>query len=92
MKKNQINDPEIIFFRVDWFDEWFITLIGGKYQIPINTSMVATVSWIYVDRLKANPETTVYKKKSRTRFVFLNVKRITAEVALDPNVRRIRLI
>lgn len=44
--------------------------------------MATTLTWIYADRLKANPERR-HKVKGRTSFAFSDVRRIIAEAALD---------
>jgi hypothetical protein len=45
--------------------------------------MATTLTWIYADRLKTNPERR-HKVKGRTSFAFSDVRRIIAETALDP--------
>jgi hypothetical protein len=44
--------------------------------------MASTITWIYADRLKADPERR-HKVKGRTSFAFSDVRRIMAEAALD---------
>jgi DDE superfamily endonuclease len=50
--------------------------------------MATTVSWIYADRLKADPERR-HKVKGRTSFAFSDIRRIIAEAALDENFDRV---
>ncbi|MBC8246595.1 MAG: transposase [Deltaproteobacteria bacterium] len=50
--------------------------------------MASTVTWIYVDRLKANPERR-HKVKGRTSFAFSDIRRIIAEAALDEDFGRV---
>jgi len=50
--------------------------------------MATTVTWIYADRLKANPERR-HKVKGRTSFAFSDVRRIISEVALKPDFHRV---
>ena len=45
--------------------------------------MATTITWIYADRLKTNPERR-HKVKGRTSFAFSDVRRIIAEAGLDP--------
>jgi hypothetical protein len=44
--------------------------------------MATTMTWIYADRLKTDPERR-HKVKGRTSFAFSDVRRIIAEAALD---------
>lgn len=44
--------------------------------------MASTLTWIYADRLKANPKRR-HQVKGRTSFAFSDVRRIIAEAALD---------
>ena len=44
--------------------------------------MASTITWIYADRLKADPERR-HKVKGRTSFAFSDVRRIIAEAALN---------
>jgi hypothetical protein len=44
--------------------------------------MVLTITWIYADRLKADPERR-HKVKERTSFVFSDVLRLIAEASLN---------
>ena len=46
--------------------------------------MASTITWIYADRLKADPERR-HKVKGRTRFAFSDVRRLIAEAALNEN-------
>ena len=50
--------------------------------------MATTVTWIYADRLKVDPERR-HKVKGRTSFAFSDVRRIMAEAALDENFDRV---
>jgi hypothetical protein len=50
--------------------------------------MASTVTWIYADRLKTDPERR-HKVKGRTSFAFSDVRRIIAEAALDPDFHRV---
>jgi IS4 transposase len=50
--------------------------------------MASTITWIYADRLKANPERR-HKVKGRTSFAFSDVRRIIAEAALDEDFQRL---
>ena len=50
--------------------------------------MAVTVTWIYADRLKADPERR-HKVKGRTSFAFSDVRRIIAEAAFDENFDRV---
>ena len=50
--------------------------------------MATTITWIYADRLKADPERR-HKVKGRTSFAFSDVRRIIAEAALDVNFDRV---
>ncbi|GFO76567.1 transposase, IS701 family [Bathymodiolus platifrons methanotrophic gill symbiont] len=50
--------------------------------------MVTTLTWIYADRLKNNPERR-HKVKGRTSFAFSDIRRIIAEAALDPDFERV---
>ncbi len=50
--------------------------------------MAVTLTWIYADRLKADPERR-HKVKGRTSFAFSDVRRIIAEAALDENFARV---
>ena len=50
--------------------------------------MASTLTWIYADRLKADPERR-HKVKGRTSFAFSDVRRIIAEAALDENFDRV---
>jgi hypothetical protein len=44
--------------------------------------MASTMTWVYADRLKTDPERR-HKVKGRTSFAFSDVRRIIAEAALD---------
>jgi hypothetical protein len=50
--------------------------------------MAVTVTWIYADRLKADPQRR-HKVKGRTSFAFSDVRRIIAEAALDHDFHRL---
>ena len=50
--------------------------------------MATTITWIYADRLKTNPERR-HKVKGRISFAFSDVRRIIAEAGLDPDVSRL---
>jgi len=50
--------------------------------------MATTITWIYADRLKTNPERR-HKVKGRTSFAFSDVRRIIAEAGLDPDFSRL---
>jgi len=50
--------------------------------------MATTLTWLYADRLKADPQRR-HKVKGRTNFAFSDVRRIVAEAALDPNFHRV---
>lgn len=50
--------------------------------------MSATLTWIYADRLKADPERR-HKVKGRTSFAFSDIRRIMAEEVLDDNFDRL---
>ncbi len=50
--------------------------------------MSTTITWIYSDRLKTNPERR-HKVKGRTSFAFSDVRRIIAEAALDNDFHRL---
>ncbi len=50
--------------------------------------MATTVTWVYADRLKANPERR-HKVKGRSSFAFSDVRRIIAEAALDNDFHRV---
>jgi hypothetical protein len=50
--------------------------------------MASTITWIYVDRLKADPERR-HKVKGRTSFAFSDVRRLVAEAALNENFDRV---
>ena len=50
--------------------------------------MASTITWIYVDRLKADPERR-HKVKGRTNFAFSNVRRLIAKAALNENFDRV---
>lgn len=46
--------------------------------------MASTITWIYADRLKADPARR-HKVKGRTHFAFSDVRRLIAEAALNEN-------
>ena len=48
--------------------------------------MASTITWIYVDRLKANPER---RHKVRGRTAFSDVRRLIAEAALNDDFDRV---
>lgn len=50
--------------------------------------MASTITWLYADRLKTNPERR-HKVKGRTSFAFSDVRRIIAEAGLDPDFSRL---
>ena len=50
--------------------------------------LASTLTWIYADRLQADPERR-HKVKGRTSFAFSDVRRIIAEAALDENFDRV---
>ncbi|WP_221897854.1 transposase [Bathymodiolus japonicus methanotrophic gill symbiont] len=50
--------------------------------------MATTLTWIYADRLKTDPERR-HKVKGRASFAFSDVRRIIAEAALDPDFERV---
>jgi len=50
--------------------------------------MASTITWIYADRLKADPERR-HKVKRRTSFAFSDVRRLIAEVALNEDFDRV---
>lgn len=50
--------------------------------------MASTLTWIYADRLKADPERR-HKVKGRTSFAFSDVRRLIAEAALDEDFDKV---
>ena len=50
--------------------------------------MASTITWIYADRLKADPERR-HKVKGRTSFAFSDVRRLIAEAGLDQDFDRV---
>ncbi len=50
--------------------------------------MATTITWIYADRLKTNPERR-HKVKGRTSFAFSDVRLIIAEAGLDLDFSRL---
>ncbi len=50
--------------------------------------MASTLTWLYADRLKADPERR-HKVKGRTSFAFSDVRRIIAEAALSEDFDRV---
>jgi len=50
--------------------------------------MASTLTWIYADRLKVDPERG-HKVKGRTSFAFSNVRRIIAEAALYQDFNKV---
>lgn len=50
--------------------------------------MTSTLIWIYVDRLKANPQRR-HKVKDRRSFAFSDIRRIIAEAVLDQDFDRV---
>jgi hypothetical protein len=51
-------------------------------------TMAVTLTWIYADRLKADPQRR-HKVKGRASFAFSDVRRIIAEAALNPDFHRL---
>jgi hypothetical protein len=52
------------------------------------TLYASTITWIYADHLKADPERR-HKVKGRTSFAFSDVRRLIAEAALDDDFDRV---
>ena len=50
--------------------------------------MATTITWIYAEQLKVNPERR-HKVKGRTSFAFSDVRRLIAEAALAPDFDRV---
>ena len=50
--------------------------------------MASTITWLYADRLKADPERR-HKVKGRTSFAFSGVRRLIAEAALNDDFDRV---
>jgi hypothetical protein len=50
--------------------------------------MASTLTWLYADRLKADPERR-HKVKGRTSFAFSDVRRLIAEAALNDDFDRV---
>jgi len=50
--------------------------------------MASTLTWIYADRLKTDPQRR-HKVKGRTSFAFSDVRRLIAEAALDEDFARV---
>jgi hypothetical protein len=50
--------------------------------------MASTITWLYADRLKADPERR-HKVKGRTSFAFSDVRRLIAESALNDDFDRV---
>jgi len=50
--------------------------------------MASTITWIYADRLKTDPERR-HKVKGRTSFAFSDVRRLIAEAALSDDFDRL---
>ena len=50
--------------------------------------MVSKITWIYADRLKADPERR-HKVKGRIGFAFSDVRRLIAEAALHEDFDRV---
>ena len=50
--------------------------------------MASTITWIYADRLKTDPERR-HKVKGRTNFAFSDVRRLIAEAALNEDFDRV---
>ncbi|BCG62683.1 MAG: transposase, IS4 family [Methyloprofundus sp.] len=50
--------------------------------------MASTLTWIYADRLKADPERR-HKVKGRASFAFSDVRRIITEAALNPDFNHV---
>jgi hypothetical protein len=56
---------------------------------PLQFCMMAlTITWIYADLLKADPESR-YKVKERTSFAFSDVRRLIAEAVLNDDFDRV---
>jgi transposase len=50
--------------------------------------MASTITWLYAERLKADPERR-HKVKGRTSFAFSDVRRLIAEAALNEDFDRV---
>ena len=50
--------------------------------------MATTLTWIYADRLKPDPERR-HKVKGRASFAFSDVRRLIAEAALNEDFSRV---
>jgi hypothetical protein len=50
--------------------------------------MASTITWIYADRLKANP-TRRHKVKGRASFAFSDVRRLIAKAALSEDFDKV---
>jgi hypothetical protein len=50
--------------------------------------MASTITWIYADRLKADPERR-HKVKGRTSFAFSDVRRLITETGLNDDFDRL---
>jgi hypothetical protein len=50
--------------------------------------MATTLTWVYADRLQKEPDRR-HKIRGRVSFAFSDVRRIIAEVALDPNFQSV---
>lgn len=50
--------------------------------------MASTITWIYADRLKADPERR-HKVKGRTSFAFSDIRRLIAEAGLNEDFDRV---
>jgi hypothetical protein len=52
--------------------------------------MATTLTWVYADRLQKEPDRR-HKIRGRASFAFSDLRRIIAEVALDPNFQSVCL-
>jgi hypothetical protein len=50
--------------------------------------MASTITWIYADRLKTDPERR-HKVKGRTSFSFSDIRRLIAEAELNEDFDRV---
>jgi hypothetical protein len=50
--------------------------------------MASTITWLYADRLKADPQCR-HKVKGRTSFAFSDVRRLIAEAALNDDFDKV---
>ncbi len=63
----------------------FLSVRHGGNEPPW---LCTTITWIYADRLKADPERR-HKVKGRTSFAFSDVRRLIAEAGLDEDFDRV---